>query len=75
MGLMGSLFDLFDLIYQEGEKEWLAEGQWKEALNELNIQLEGGEITEEAFEQGEEEILAHLKEIRDYKKEHGYYET
>lgn len=75
MGLLGHIYDLFELIYQEGEKEWLDETKYKEALNELNLQLEAGEITEEAFEQAEEEILEHLKEIRNYKKEHGYYDS
>jgi phage-related minor tail protein len=72
MGLISSLEKVFEVIYDEAEKEWTDESKCRESLNELYVQLESGEITEEAYDEEEERILAHLKLIREYKKEHGY---
>lgn len=62
------------MIYDEGEKEWLDETKYREALNELYISLENGEISEEECEESEAQILEQLKKIREYKKEHDYVE-
>jgi hypothetical protein len=74
MGLFGGIIDIFKLIYEEGEKEWLDETKYKESLNELYFQIENGEITEEEYERKEAEILEQLRAIQKYKKEHGYTE-
>ncbi|MPM42500.1 hypothetical protein SDC9_89165 [bioreactor metagenome] len=72
MGLISGLSDLFRIIYEEGEKEWMDETQYLEALNELYFELEKGYISEEEYEEKEDAILDQLKTVRDYKKEHGY---
>lgn len=72
MGFLQSIVKVFKLIYEEGEKEWMDETKYREQLNNLNIQLENEEITEEEFEEAESIIIEHLKQIREYKKEHGY---
>lgn len=73
-GLLDWVIKLFDIIYQEGEREWLNEANYKEALNELYIKLESGEISEDEYELAEEIIIERLKEVREYKREHGYME-
>ncbi len=74
IGLLGWVIKLFDIIYQEGEREWLNEANYKEALNELYLKLENEEITEDEYEIAETIIIERLKEVRDYKREHGYTE-
>lgn len=74
MLLFDGLYGIFKLIYDEGEKEWLDEEKYKEALNELYVSLESSEITEAAYEEAEAKILEQLKTVRNYKKEHGYTE-
>lgn len=74
MGLFGSIYDLFKLIYEEGEKEWLDENRYIEALNELSAKLEDQKISEEEYEEAEAGIIEQLNQIRKYKKEHGYTE-
>ena len=69
--MLNWLFNIFKLIYEEGEKEWLDETKFKETLQELYYQLEANEITEEEYEDAESIILEQLAEIRKYKKEHG----
>lgn len=70
MGLINQIINVFKLVYAEGEKAWLNEDGYKEALNELYESLENNEITEEEYEIAEAEILEHLYAIREYKKEH-----
>jgi hypothetical protein len=70
--MLNWIFNIFKLIYEEGEKEWLDETKYKEALQELYYQLEVNDITEEEYENAESEILDQLAEVRKYKKEHGY---
>lgn len=65
-----ALFDLFEMIYDEGVKEWLDEDRFTNALNELYVSLENGTIDEEEYEKQEGEILEQLKEIREYKRTH-----
>lgn len=72
MGMLRSVSKLFELIYNEGLKEWLDETKYMEALNELYMKVESGEITEEQYEEEEAVILKQLKEVRNYKKEHDY---
>lgn len=74
MGILKMVSDIFNLIYTEGEKEWLDETKYKEALNELYVKVESGEITEEEYEEEEANILKQLKKVRNYKKEQGYVE-
>jgi uncharacterized membrane protein len=69
MGLIKGIVGIFQLIYNEAEKEMLDETPWLQALDELNERLEKGEMTEEQYELEEEEILEQLREIRRYKKE------
>lgn len=72
MLLFDGLYGIFKLIYDEGKREWLDEEKYKDALNELYLSLENGEITEEEYEEAEAKILEQLKTVRTYKKEHGY---
>ncbi|OGO93632.1 MAG: hypothetical protein A2Y17_00805 [Clostridiales bacterium GWF2_38_85] len=72
MGILNGVLKIFQLIYEEGEKEWLDETKYKEALNELYIKLESGRISEDEYEKNEEKILEQLRTVRKYKKEHGY---
>jgi hypothetical protein len=74
MGIIQGVFNIFKLIYEEGEKEWLNESGYRESLNELYVRLENGEITEEDYEAAERALLDRLKIVREYKKEHGYTE-
>jgi hypothetical protein len=70
MGLLKQVANIFELIYDEGEKEWLDEEKYKEALDTLYTKLENGEISENEYDEQEAEILSELKEVRKYKKEH-----
>ena len=69
--MLNWIFNIFKLIYEEGEKEWLDETKFKDAIMELYYKLEAGDITEEAYEEAESAILDQLAEVRKYKKEHG----
>jgi hypothetical protein len=71
MWLLNKVIDVFEIIYEEVEKEMLDEGKYKEMLYELYEKLDRGEIEEEEYEKLEEEILDRLKEIRKYKRENG----
>ncbi len=71
MGLIGGIQKVFELIYEEGLKEWLDETKYLEAMEELYRQVEKGKMTEEEYEEQEEKILEQLKEVRKYKKENG----
>ncbi|MDF2543918.1 MAG: Gas vesicle protein [Herbinix sp.] len=71
MGLIKSVFNVFELIYEEGLKEWLDESKYMEALENLYTEVEQGKITEEEYEIKEAEILEELKVVRNYKKENG----
>ncbi|MPN44084.1 hypothetical protein SDC9_191645 [bioreactor metagenome] len=72
MGLIKGLADLVRIIYEEGEKEWMDELKYTEALNELYIELEKGGISEGECEEKEHEILKQLGTLRKFKKEQGY---
>ncbi|MGB8454951.1 MAG: hypothetical protein WCD89_21810 [Anaerocolumna sp.] len=74
MGFINSISKIFELIYDEGLKEWLDETKYMEALNELYTKVENEEITEEQYEEAEAEILEQLKAVRNFKKEQGYDE-
>ena len=69
MGLFHAVMNVFELIYDEGLKEWLDETKYMEALDELYNDLEQGKISEEEYEASEAIILEQLKEVRNYKKE------
>lgn len=69
MGLINAVINIFQVIYEEGEKEWLDESKYKEMLNELYEKLESGEIDDEEYEEFEQQILYKLKAIRTYKRE------
>lgn len=71
MGLIKHVMDVFQTIYEEGEKEWLDESKYKEMLDDLYTKIENGEISEEEYEEAEQEILDQLRAIRNYKQEHG----
>lgn len=70
MALIKGIMKIFQIIYDEAEREMLDETPYMEALEELYSKLEEAEITEEEYEKEEEEILEHLREIKRYKKEH-----
>jgi hypothetical protein len=70
MWFINRITDVFRIIYEEGEKEWLDEEKYKEMLKELYVKLENEEIGEEEYEELEKEILDKLGEIRRYKREH-----
>lgn len=69
-----NLIRVFEIIYEEAEKEYTDETPYKERLGELYYMLEKGEISEEEYEREEEEILNKLKEIRDYIRERDFEE-
>jgi len=69
MGIIKQVMNVFEVIYDEAEKEWLDETKYREMLNELYTKLEDGEIEEEEYENLEQEILDKLREIREYKRE------
>ena len=71
MGLIKGVVKIFDIIIEEGEKEWLDETKYKEMLSELYEKIDNGEIEEEEYEEAEQEILDRLREIRTYKRENG----
>lgn len=70
MWLIKQLINIFELIYKEGEKEWLDETKYIDALNELYEGLQNGELNEEEYDLEEEKILEQLRKVREYKKEH-----
>lgn len=70
MGLFKAVVDIFELIYEEGLKEWLDETKYMEALDEMYSELESGKITEEEYDEEETKILERLKEVRNYKRNH-----
>jgi len=67
MGIIKQVMNVFEVIYDEAEKEWLDETKYREMLNDLYAKLEDGEIEEEEYELLEQEILDALREIREYK--------
>lgn len=71
MGLFRAVEKVFELIYDEGLKEWLDETKYLEALENLYSQVEQGKITEEQYEEEEAKIMIRIKEVRNYKKEMG----
>lgn len=71
MGLFRAVEKVFELIYDEGLKEWLDETKYLEALENLYAQVEQGKITEEQYEEEEAKIMIRIKEVRNYKKEMG----
>ncbi len=68
MFFLKSLIDVFKIIYEEGEKEYIDETPFIEMLNELFYKLDRGDITEAIYEKEERKILKKLREIREYKK-------
>ena len=68
---IGKVIDVLEIIYNEAEKEWCDDSKYREMLSELYVKLEDGEIGEEEYEELEEEIILKLREIRNYKREHG----
>lgn len=70
MWLIKQLINIFELIYKEGEREWLDETKYTDALNELYESLQNGELNEEEYDLEEEKILEQLRKVREYKKEH-----
>ena len=58
---------VFEVIYEEAEKEWLSEDKYKDMLSELYIKLDDGEIEEEEYDIIEQQILDKLRQIREYK--------
>lgn len=71
MGLIKSVMNVFEIIYEEGLKEWLDETRYMEALDDLYTELMEGKITEEEYDRLEAEIIELLKKVRIYKKENG----
>jgi hypothetical protein len=68
MGILRGVEQIFELIYEEGLKEWLDETKYLDALEELNVSLDRNEITEDEYEEKEAEILKQLREVRNFKK-------
>lgn len=52
-------------VAEQAERELYDEGAVRGKLMELEIQFDLGEISQEAFEAAEEELLARLKVIRE----------
>lgn len=71
MGLLKAVEKVFELIYDEGLKEWLDETKYLEALENLYSEVEQRKITEEQYEAAEAKILIQLKKVRNYKKDMG----
>lgn len=71
MGLIKQVMNVFEVIYDEAEKEMLDETKYREMLNELYTKLEDGEMEEEEYEEREQQILDKLREIREYKRDNG----
>jgi len=59
---------LAEKIHEQAEKELMDEEGVKHRLTELYMLLETGQISEEEFEQREEELVARLETIEEYKK-------
>lgn len=74
MGLIRGIFKIFETIYNEGEKEWLDESKYMEMLKELYEKFESGEIDDNEYEELEGEIIDRLREIKNYKRDHGIEE-
>lgn len=55
-------------VKEKAEEEFFDEAGTKHSLNELYMMLETGSITEEEFEKREEELIARLEQIQEYKK-------
>lgn len=69
MGLFKSVINVFELIYDEGLREWLDETKFMEVLDELYSEFESGKISEAEYEAEETKVLEQLKEVRRYKRE------
>lgn len=70
MGLLREIITIFELLYKEGEKEWLDESRFLNALNLLYEKFEAGEINNKEYYEQEDMILEQLHRIRQYKREH-----
>jgi hypothetical protein len=57
-----------DKVVEFAENELTDEGPVKEALLELALDLEEGRIGEDAYREREAELLAQLREVREYAK-------
>ena len=69
--ILKNVVKVFEVIYDEAEKEWLSEDKYKDMLGELYVKLDDGEIEEEEYDKIEQEILDKLRQIREYKFENG----
>ena len=61
--------EIMTKIRDEIDKERLiTEESIKQRLQQLQLQLQDGELTEEAYEGLEEELIARLRAVREYQK-------
>lgn len=67
--LLSSLYRLFEIIYEEAEREYTDIKPLQNRLLELSNMLDNGEISEEDFVKEENKILERLAEIRKYQRE------
>lgn len=58
---------LAEKLLEQAEAEIYDEGKVKAALMELELRLDLGEIDEETYMAGEDQLLERLREIREYK--------
>jgi hypothetical protein len=57
-------------IFDMAKEEMLGEAGTKEELKELYELVEQGKISEEEFDEREEELVGRLEDIEEYKKVH-----
>ena len=60
---------VFNQLIETAEQELMDDGPVKEALLELQMKLEEGEIEEEEFAEQEAVLFQHLREIRAYREQ------
>ncbi len=60
---------IFNTIAKVAEEQYTDDAPLKEQLLELQVKLEGGDITEEQYVEEEARILRSLRDIQNYKRE------
>jgi hypothetical protein len=60
---------IFNTIAKVAEEQYTDDAPLKEQLLELQVKLEGGDITEDQYVEEEARILRNLRDIQNYKRE------
>ena len=58
-------------LYERGEEELTDESAIRQKLLEVQMRFELDEITEDEYRQQEDDLMAQLEAVREYKEKHG----